>query len=92
MFIFTLILRNLLLGLCLSGGEIHWLEGGLPATVSGSMSGLTHSSLEVVAGTSTVSVSIHVGTQQIFAGGGNFRFYALLKLCLLKDFTSNHPS
>lgn len=44
-FIFTLILRDLVLGLCLSGGEIYGLEGGLPATVRGSISGLTHSSL-----------------------------------------------
>lgn len=45
LFIFTLILRDLVRGLCLSGGEIHGLEEGLPATVRGSVSGLIHSNL-----------------------------------------------
>lgn len=102
-FIFSLImscifslqfLRDLMLWLCLSeeveihGPRVrHFLD-----TIRGSASGLTCSILQVVTETSTVNVAIETETWQIIAGVGNFRFYALLKLYLLKDFISNHPN
>lgn len=65
----------------------HFLE-----TVRDSASGLTCSILQVVTKTSTVNVPTDTEKLQITAGVRNFRFCALLKLCLLKDFISNHPN